>query len=350
MTEDSNTGNRELDIYDIIELIWRNKFKILIVPIVLSIISFIYLDNTKKIFNYENEIFLNQNSLLQIHTKYKNLSIDIGQNINEACRKKYKFLEQIDGSSQYTNILELKNDKKLICKYDEDNKSLSIVIKNATINDRLTINNLKKYPSIFFEFINSEVRNNIQNQIQLYEKSFNLNQLSRLQEIENLITLEKNETRLLYEESISQANLHLKVAKKNNLILPQENSPGFGKGFRFSDNQKLYLNGVNALEFFIESMNDLYNDDILNSPKLLSLNKEKNIIELQIASSELNKVSLSDLVILEFNDNNQYEKIISKPSYIFLIVLFLSFGIIVVSIILYEGFIARKNFLDLKSK
>ena len=92
MTEDSNTGNRELDIYDIIELIWRNKFKILIVPIVLSIISFIYLDNTKKIFNYENEIFLNQNSLLQIHTKYKNLSIDIGQNINEACRKKYKFL------------------------------------------------------------------------------------------------------------------------------------------------------------------------------------------------------------------------------------------------------------------
>ncbi len=343
MAEDLKVERKELDLYDIIDLIWKNKFKVFVAPIILSLISFIYLDAPKKLFYYENEIFLNHTNLSKITSEYTNIIINIQQNINETCRNKYKFLQQINDVTQYTNILELKNDKRIKCKYDKENGSYSIIIKNATINDQYTINNLKQYPFIFFEFINNEVRRKIENQIRLYEETVNRSIRSRLNEIERLIDIEKLEIKLTYESAISQANLHLKVAEENNFILPQENAPGFGEGFKFFDDEKLYMNGVNALKVYIDSMNNRYEQDILNSPELLALNKEKSIIELQATSNELNKIPLSDFVILEFNENNEYIEISSKPSYIFLIVLFLSLGILIVSIILYEGYISRKN-------
>tara|TARA_A100001037_G_C15006413_1_gene569594 strand:- start:656 stop:850 length:195 start_codon:yes stop_codon:yes gene_type:complete len=50
MAEDLKVERKELDLYDIIDLIWKNKFKIFVAPIILSLISFIYFDSPKRLF------------------------------------------------------------------------------------------------------------------------------------------------------------------------------------------------------------------------------------------------------------------------------------------------------------
>ncbi len=342
MNDNQNAEIKEKDLYDILALIWNNKFKIFIVPIIISAITFTYFDKPKKIFNYENEIFFDRNKLSKISGQFPNFKLNIDQKVQETCRSKYKFLDFIKDTPQFENMLELINDKKMKCKFDERNNTYKIIISNSAINEQFLLDDLKIYPSIFFEFINEEVSKKIKDQIQINEELNVKSQRKRIAEISDLIELEKRDIKFKYEQAIQEAKIHLEVANENNIIQPLENAPGFGKDFNFFADEKLFMNGVNALKVFISSLNERYQQDILNSATLEMLKKEKNILELQLLANE-DSSFISSIEVLKFSKNNEYLDIVIKPSYIFLIVLFLSIGILIISLILFEGYRARAD-------
>ena len=118
----------------------------------------------------------------------------------------------------------------------------------------------------------------------------------------------------------------------------------------FYNTELLYKNGVTALTLFIESIEERYKQELLESLTLQTMERDIEYIEISLKSIkgtdfiDINKEN-DFFEVLTFEKDNEYLTTFSKPNFNFLITLFLSFGIILISVILLEGYKARQSLL-----
>ena len=351
MNIEINNRNNGYDLYDIINLIWKNKFKMFIVPITISLITFIFYNGSEEIFNYENEIFIDNYKIAQIEKEIGFGSItNLEKKISKSCRNKYKFFSENANNVNLDILKQLTNGKQLKCDHNKQDERFTIVLQNVLLSENLLKEEIEEFPFIFFDFINNSVKSDIIKEIRNRKETEILHNRRRLEELKNNVKIEKSEIENQYINTLKELNLHLEIARTNNIISPQEDAPGFSSNFArgFYNTEQLYKNGVTSLSLFIESIEDRYNKELLESLTLQSMERDIEYIEVSLNSTLgvdfININAENDFFeVLTFEKDNEYQTTFSKLNFNFLITLFLSFGIILISVILSEGYKSRQS-------
>ena len=353
MNKEFEKNNNGFDLYDIINLIWKNKLKMFIIPFSLSLITYVFYNTSVEIVDYQNEIFIDGNKIAQIEKELGFGSItNIDKKILQSCRNKHKFFSENAENINLDQIKNLTNSKQLKCDYNKQDERFTIVMQNVPLSENLSKDSIEEFPFIFFDFINNSVKANVINEIRNRKETEILQNQRRLQELKNNVKIEKSEIKNHYINTLKELNLHLEIAKTNDIISPQEDAPGFSSNFAmgFYNTELLYKNGVTALTLFIESIEERYKQELLESLTLQTMERDIEYIEISLKSIkgtdfiDINKEN-DFFEVLTFEKDNEYLTTFSKPNFNFLITLFLSFGIILISVILLEGYKARQSLL-----
>ena len=244
------------------------------------------------------------------------------------------------------------NSKKLKCDHNKQDGRFSIIMPNVSLSENLSKVEIEQFPFIFFNFINNSVKAEIINEIRNRKEAEILRKQRELQELKNSIKIEKSQMKDQYINTLKELNLHLEIAQTNNIISPQKDAPGFSSNLAMGgyNTELLYKNGVTALTLFIDSIEERYQAELLESLTLQAMSRDIVYIESSLESiGDMDFININEendfFEVLKFEVDNEYLTTFSKPNFNFLITLFLSFGIILVSVILLEGYKSRQSLL-----
>ncbi len=350
MNKEIEINNDGYDLYDFINLIWKNKFKMFIIPIFISLFTFIFYNNAEEYFDYQNEIFIDSNKIAQIEKELGFGSVtNIDKKILQGCRNKHEFFSENADSKNFELIKQLANNKKIKCNHIKEDQRFIIEMENVPLRN-FSMNEIEQYPLIYFNFINNSVKTDIINEIRNRKETLIFQKQRELQELKNNIKIEKALMESRYISTIKDLSLHLKIAQTNNIISPQKDAPGFSRNLSmgFYNTELLYKNGVTAINLLIESIDEQYQQEILGSLTLQTMQRDVEYIEANLKSIyEIDFIDMNKendfFKVLIFEKDNEFKTTFSKPNFNFLITLFLSFGIILVSVILMEGYKFRQS-------